>query len=236
MDSDLNFTEKVNQEKTKVPSRAKYPKLILENIFAFAPNRDTLGGTSYLLIHPLGNILVDCPFWSEENKDFCLSNGVKYLFVTNRDGISKHISHIKKELHCELIIQEQEAYLLPNLSPITFSEEYRLYDDCFGLWTCGYSPASACLYYGNYGGVLFSGRHLLPVGNDKISALKLKKTFHWLRQLRSVQKLCDRFSEKTLEYICPGANTGYLRGQGFMNKGYQKLMESNKNYLVSDNR
>lgn len=118
MDSDLNFTEKVNQEKTKVPTRAKYPKLILENIFAFAPNRDTLGGTSYLLIHPLGNILVDCPFWSEENKDFCLSHGVKYLFVTNRDGISKHISHIKKELHCELVIQEQEAYLLPNLVPL----------------------------------------------------------------------------------------------------------------------
>lgn len=221
MDSDLNFTE--NQEKTKVTIRSKYPKLILENIFAFAPNRDTLGGTSYLLIHPQGNILIDCPLWQEENKDFCLSYGVKYLFITNRNGISKHVSHIKKDLNCELIIQEQEAYLLPNLNPITFTQEYHIYEDCFGIWTCGYSPGSSCLYYSNNGGVLFSGRHLLPMGNDKIAPLKVKKTFHWLRQLRSVQLLCDRISGESLEYICPGANTGYLRGKGFISGGYEKI-------------
>lgn len=213
MDSPLNFIE--NQEKTKVTISSKYPKLILENIFAFAPSRDILGGTSYLLIHPQGNILIDCPLWQDDNRDFCLTNGVKYLFITNRNGISKHISKIKADLNCELIIQEQEAYLLPNLNPLTFSQEYPLFEDCYGIWTCGYSPGSSCLYYSNNGGVLFSGRHLLPIAHNKIAPLKVKKTFHWLRQLRSVRRLCDRLSSQGIQYICPGANTGYLRGKGY---------------------
>ena len=59
---------------------------ILDNIFAFAPNKDTLGGTAYLLIHPLGNILIDCPPWQELNRQFCLAQGeVKHLFFTSRN-------------------------------------------------------------------------------------------------------------------------------------------------------
>lgn len=204
--------------------RNPYPKLILDNIFVFAPNRQTLGGSSYFILHPLGNILVDCPFWDEHNRDFCLDKGgVKYIFITHRDGISKQISTIKNDLNCEIIIQEQEAYLLPNLNPISYSFEYFLFDNCYGLWTCGYSPGSACLYYDYLGGILFSGRHLLPVNQDKIAPLKLKKTFHWLRQKRSVKMLCDRTSSSKLKYICPGANTGYLRGRGFIDNGYEKL-------------
>lgn len=178
MNSNLNSTEKNNHQTNQTNPRYKSPKLILENIFAFSPNRDTLGGTSYLLIHPKGNILIDCPLWNEFNQKFCLEKGgVKYLFLTNRDGISKHISQIKKELDCDLIIQEQEGYLLPHQNPITFVQDYQIYDDCQLIWTSGYSPGSSCLYYDGNGGVLFSGRHLLPIGNNQVTALKLKKTF-----------------------------------------------------------
>lgn len=221
MNSNLNSTEKNNQETNQINPRYKSPKLILENIFAFSPNRDTLGGTSYLLIHPQGNILIDCPLWHEFNQEFFLEKGgVKYLFLTNRDGISKHIGEIKKNLNCDLIIQEQEAYLLPNQNPIIFVQNYQIYDDCQLIWTSGYSPGSSCLYYGGDGGVLFSGRHLLPTGNNQVTALKLKKTFHHPRQLSNLKLLCDRFCEDNLNYICPGANTGYLRGKGFIDNAY----------------
>jgi glyoxylase-like metal-dependent hydrolase (beta-lactamase superfamily II) len=30
------------------------------------------------------------------------------------------------------------------------------------FWTPGHSPGSSCLYYRKFGGVLFSGRHLVP--------------------------------------------------------------------------
>ena len=218
-----------SQAQPQTQRKSKYPRLILENIFSFAPNSDTLGGTAYLLIHPQGNILVDCPTWDEATFEFCQQQGgVKYLFLTNRDGISKKVRQIHQDLNCELIIQEQEGYLLPNLDPITFVKEHQIYDDCQLIWTCGYTPASSCLYLSQHQGLLFSGRHILPISPTEITALKLKKTFHWLRQLKSVQLLIDRFNEDNLTYILPGANTGYLRGQGYVDRAYNKLMTINQ--------
>jgi len=215
MTSINNFTEKP-QQSPKI-NNPKPPKLILNNIWAFPPNRDILGGTAYLLTTPQGNILVDCPAWHEDNLKFCQEKGgVKYLFVTNRDGISKHIAKFKNSLNCQLIIQEQEVYLLPNLDALSFGEEYDLSDSCQLIWTSGYSPGSSCLFYQENGGVLFSGRHLLPVKQDKIVPLRFKKTFHWRRQQLNTQLICDRFLPDKLKYICPGANTGYLRGQGYI--------------------
>ena len=203
---------------------SSYPRLILENIFAFAPNSNTLAGTSYLLIHPQGNILIDCPMWNESNLQFCQEKGgVKYLFITNRDAISKQARKICEDLNCELIIQEQEAYLLPNLNPITFSTDYQIYDDCQLIWTCGYTPASSCLYISQQKGLLFSGRHLLPISPTEITALKFRKTFHWRRQIKSVKLLIDRFDESNLRYILPGANTNYLKEKGYIDQAYDKV-------------
>lgn len=224
MNSSSNSTEKDSQKINPLQSKTKSPKSIFPHLFAFSPNRDTLGGTSYLLIHQQGNILIDAPPWHEFNYLFCQQQGgVKYLFFTHRDGISKQVKQIKTDLNCELIIQEQEAYLLPNLDLSTFAYEYSLNDNCTLLWTAGYSPGSACLYDSRNQGILFSGRHLLPMKEQQITPLRLKKTFHWWRQLQNVKKLCDRFSADNLNYICPASNTGYLRGKGYVNHAYQKL-------------
>jgi hypothetical protein len=55
--------------------------------------------------------------------------------------------------------------------------------------------------------------------------LRTAKTFHWFRQLRSIEALRDRYSHETLHYICPGANTGFLRGKGVIEQAYQGLLE-----------
>jgi hypothetical protein len=124
MNNSQNFTSDNNHSANVTVRSSKYPKLILKHIFAFAPNKDTLGGTSYLFIHPQGNILIDCPPWQESNQRFCEhQGGVKYLLITNRDGISKDVRQIQRDLNCELIVQEQESYLLPNLQPINFAQD-----------------------------------------------------------------------------------------------------------------
>jgi hypothetical protein len=55
--------------------------------------------------------------------------------------------------------------------------------------------------------------------------LRTAKNFHWFRQLQSVAALRDRFTGDTLHYICPGANTGFLRGKGVIDRAYQYLSE-----------
>jgi len=55
--------------------------------------------------------------------------------------------------------------------------------------------------------------------------LRTSKTFHWKRQIRSVKSLRDRFTPETLNYICPGANTGALRSQGVIDQAYHRLAQ-----------
>lgn len=203
----------------------KPPRKILDRIYAFPPNRDTLGGTAYLIIRKTGNILVDCPGWDTTQQSFVsefFPEGIRWLFITHREAMSQ-VRQLQSDLDCEVIVQEQEAYLLPDVAVTSFTEEITL-PEATGIWTCGYSPGSSCLYVPSQGGILFSGRHLLVDPNGNLAPLQSRKTFHWPRQVRNVKKLQNRFSPETLSYICPGANTGFLRGKGVVENGYENLM------------
>lgn len=203
---------------------AKQPRPVLDTIFAFPPNRDTLGGTSYLIVGNEGNILIDSPANDPSNLEFLRSHGgIRWLFLTHRGAIGK-TAQIQQALSCEVLIQEQEAYLLPGLTVTTFSQEFTLNSTAQVIWTSGHSPGSSCLYYNHLGGVLFSGRHLVPNPEGEPVAFRTTKTFHWPRQIKSVELLRERFAPETLQYICPGANTGFLRGKRVIDNAYQRLV------------
>lgn len=207
----------VSQQVSRAP---KLPQVIRNNIFAFPPNRDTFGGTAYLIVRNEGNILIDCPAWTDTYQQFLQSiGGVQWLFITHREAIGKAPA-IQKYFDCHLLIQEQEAYLLPKLPLTTFRQEYTLTPTTQVIWTPGHSPGSSCLYDDSIGGVLFSGRHLLPNAHGKPIPLRTPKTFHWRRQINSVELLLARFTPETLQYICPGANTGLLRGEKLIENAY----------------
>lgn len=198
---------------------------VIEQIYAFPPNRDTLGGTAYLIVHEAGNGLVDCPAWDDLTQAAIEQHGgIQWLFITHRGAIGQ-VKPIQSTFSCEVVIQEQEAYLLPNLNPTSFGQTVILNPNITALWTPGHSPGSACLYDDRHGGVLFTGRHLLPNQHGEPVPLRISKTFHWGRQLQSVQRLRDRFSRETLHYICPGANTGFLRGRRTIDCAYERLAQ-----------
>nr|WP_290226216.1 MBL fold metallo-hydrolase [Trichocoleus desertorum] len=211
-------------------SLSKQPRVVLDGqphtLYAFPPNRDTLGGTAYFIVGNDANILIDCPAWNEANLLFLQAQGsVRWLFITHRGGISKHVSEIQAALGCEIVVQEQEAYLLPGLNPTQFRETFTFYSEAQALWTPGHSPGSACLYHPAYGGVLFSGRHLIPSAQGEPVPLRIAKTFHWPRQLRSIRQLLEQFTPQTLNFICPGANTGFLRGDRAIAQAYDRLAQ-----------
>lgn len=206
-----------NLSNPSFPNRAggRPPTEILSDIWAFAPNRDTLGGTAYLILTSAGNILIDSPAWNDVNREFITDRGgTNWLAITHRGGIGKAAT-IATELGCKVIIQEQEAYLLPEIAATTFRDKFSINDSIHALWTPGHSPGSSCYYYPAHGGVLFTGRHLLPDASGAAVPLRTAKTFHWPRQLRSVAAVWQQFpSAQPLAQICPGANAGLLRGKG----------------------
>ena len=201
----------------------KPPRAVFENILAFPPNRDIFGGTAYLIVRNEGNILLDCPAWNEVNQKFLqASGGVRWLFITHRGGIGK-TPLLQTTFDCEVLIQEQEAYLLPGLRVTKFQRDFSISNNAQVIWTPGHSPGSSCLYYNIEGGVLFSGRHMLPNQLGEPVPLRTAKTFHWPRQIKSVQLLLELFTPETLQYICPGANTGFLRGKPVIDQAYLRL-------------
>ena len=209
---------------------AKKPRLVFDSIFAFPPNRQTLGATAYFILEKDSqdkaiNLLIDCPAWEESTQNFIQAQGgVRWLFLTHRGGMGQ-VSEIQDALDCEVVIQEQEAYLLPELSVTPFQHKFVFSQTSYALWTPGHSPGCACLYYSGHGGVLFTGRHLLPNQAGKPTPLRISKTFHWPRQLKSVQRLRDEFNPATLSYICPGANSGFLRGKRAIAHAYEQLQQ-----------
>jgi glyoxylase-like metal-dependent hydrolase (beta-lactamase superfamily II) len=153
-----------------ISSTVKLPRPVFDTVYAFSPNRDTLGGTAYLLVEETGNILVDCPSWEGANAEFLQTQGVRWLVITHRGGMGK-VREIQAALGCEVVVQEQEAYLLPGLAVTSFEQEFRFSESCYAFWTCGHSPGSACVYSTRQGGILFTGRHLLP---DRHAAASLQ--------------------------------------------------------------
>ena len=215
------------------PNRpSKQPHLVFEGlsrscphaIFAFPPNRDTLGGTAYLIVEKEGNLLIDCPAWDDSNQAFLQAQGgVRSLVITHRGGLGK-VREIQEAFHCNVIIQEQEAYLLPGLETTTFQTDLELTEQTRVIWTSGHSPGSSCVYHRPCK-ILFTGRHLIPDRTGNPVPLRTAKTFHWNRQIRHIQLLLDQFSPETLEVICPGASIGYLRGKHAIDHAYEKLAQ-----------
>lgn len=217
----------------------KLPRPVFDTVFAFPPNRDTMGGTAYLITTPStcdirdGNLLVDCPAWDEAHQNFLAEKGgIRWLFLTHRGSFGR-VKEIQTAFNCEVVLQEQEAYLLPGLQRTTFQHEFEFNLTCRAFWTPGFSPGSSCLYYKSDGGILFSGRHVLPNQQGEPMPLRISKTFHWRRQLQSIQRLVDEFSPDTLQFICPGANTGFLRGQRAIDRAYERLTQLDVDQLLS---
>ncbi|MBJ7899984.1 MAG: MBL fold metallo-hydrolase [Cyanobacteria bacterium RI_101] len=203
---------------------AKPPRLILPGLYRFPPNRDTLGGTAYFCLHPQGNLLIDAPPQTPETESLLLDQGgVRYLVLTQRDGAGPALGAWQKRFNFEIVVQEQEAYLLPQLRRVTFADQLTLAPELTLLWTPGYSPGALCLYDRRQGGVLFTGRHLTPDAQGQPQPLRSAKTFHWRRQLKSVAKLQAYFAQESLAYLCPGAYTGFLRGRDYISPALPAL-------------
>lgn len=208
---------------------AKVPQAVFETVFAFPPNRETLGGTAYLIVEQdaagqPANLLVDCPALNDSHQAFIESyGGVHTLFITHRGGMAQ-VRLFQEIFQAQVVIQEQEAYLLPEVAEKTlFHHQATLSPTSRVFWTPGHSPGAACLYHSRYGGILFTGRHLLPDRYGNPVPLRLAKTFHWPRQLRYGQQLLEAFTPQNLSYLCPGASTGFLRGEKKIAQAYQRL-------------
>lgn len=206
------------------------PRQVLENLWLFAPNRDTLGGSAWWLETPewegCAGLLIDCPGLNQANLAFLRERGPGRLVLTSRDGHGR-TRRFQEELQWPVSLQEQEAYLLPTVDGLEpFSFEQSLAPGYSLRWTPGPTPGSAVLLADrafNGSPLLFCGRLLSPVASGEARPLRTRRSFHWSRWLRSLEALGDWLPRSTPVALASGAGLGALRGEALIADVQQQL-------------
>jgi hypothetical protein len=218
------------------------PRQLMPGLWVFAPSRDSHGGTAWLL-HPPGGapLLIDCPGLTAANLAFLrgesdasplrqdrrdtAEGGPSGLVVlTSREGHGR-CRRLQQALEWPVLVQEQEAYLLPGVSPLrTFGEQEVVAEGLRLLWTPGPTPGSCVLHAAGEwaaaeGDVLFCGRLLVPTAPGQAAPLRTPRTFHWPRQLRSLKRLRQWLPAESPQWIASGAGLGALRGEKLIARG-----------------
>ncbi|MFM7435299.1 MAG: MBL fold metallo-hydrolase, partial [Vulcanococcus sp.] len=95
------------------------------------------------------------------------------------------------------------------------------------LWTPGPTPgASVLLAEGGALGeaaVLFCGRLLSPVAEGQAAPLRHRRSFHWGRWLRSLERLRGWLPPQRPLWLASGAGLGALRGEALIPHGWDLL-------------
>jgi len=195
------------------------PQPVQAGLWAFAPNRDCLGGTAWWLEHADGALLVDCPAFSAANLAFLRGRPPGQLLLTSREGHGRS-RRFQEALGWPVLVQEQEAYLLPGVQQLqTFDDELALSPDLRLLWTPGPTPGSCVLHAGGAVDVLFCGRLLSPTGPGAAAPLPTARSFHWGRWQRSLKKLKAWLPQGSPRWIASGAGLGALAGEKLIGPG-----------------
>ncbi len=198
-------------------------------LWLFAPNRETSGGSSWLVEAAAaglegqlpGDLLIDCPAWSQANLDWLAQRGGQGTIVlTGRDGHGR-CRRFQEALGWPVLVQEQEAYLLPGVRELAlFGADHGLAPGVRLLWTPGPSPG-ACVLHLAAGGLdgLFCGRLLQPLAPGLLAPLATARSFHWRRQLRSLERLRRWLPAGSPGWIACGGGLGALRGEKLVEGG-----------------
>lgn len=205
------------------------PRQVRPGLWLFPPNPDTHGGSAWLLETGGGDVLVDCPPDTEATQAFVqerASRGPGWLVLLGRDGHG-HCRRLREQLGWPLVVQEQEAYLLPGVEVRSFGADLQLQEGLHLYWTPGASPGGAVLHArgGVAGAVdgLFCGRLLVPQGPQRLAPLPSPRGFHWPRQRRSAAALAGRLPPGSPDWIATGAALGALRGEALVHDGARLL-------------
>ena len=213
------------------------PQPVRPGLWLFAPNRDSQGGSAWLYETPELDVLVDVPALSAANLSWLAERGRQrtgWIVLTGRQGHGR-CRALQTALGWPVLVQEQEAYLLPSLAERhSFGERHSLATGLELLWTPGPGPGSCVLHArgGPAGDGLFCGRLLVPLAPGQLAALRRPGTFHWPRQLQSLERLRQWLPTGSPDWIASGAALGALRGEKLLHGGADLLARLESAALV----
>ena len=191
------------------------PQQLKDGIWVFPPNNSCHGTRSWWLGCQPEPVLIDCPPVNEATIELLktFSSGREARIILTSREAHGAVSELQAELGWPILVQEQEAYLLPGINDLgTFAEEHITVSGLRLLWTPAPTPGSCVVYAPAPWNVLFCGRLLIPVKLNRLAAFRTRRTFHWSRQQKSLEKLCEWLPREPRPLLASGAGIQSVGG------------------------
>jgi glyoxylase-like metal-dependent hydrolase (beta-lactamase superfamily II) len=192
------------------------PEQIEENVYfcGFA-SRDSFGASSYLIVRPEGNVLMDSPrFASLLVERIEQMGGVRWMFLSHVDDIADH-AKFQRHFGCERIIHSRElrSSLAAIECKITGDEPQSLAPDLLAIPAPGHTRGHMVLLHRDK--FLFTGDHLWwsPERNG-LSASRSYCWYSWEQQ----QKSMERLLRYRFEWVLPGHGRRHHSSSTHMNQ------------------
>ena len=206
------------------------------NLWVFSPSRDSDGGSAWLLRTTAGRtVLLDVPLLEEAHLELLAQQPPGWIVLSHRQGHGR-CRRLQERLGWPVVVQEQEAYLLPTVpNRLTFAHQLELEPGLQLLWTPGPTPGSCCLHWCQQGrNVLFSGRLLWPRSDGGVELRQTPSTFHGPRQQRSLERLRTWLGVEQPAQIACAAGLGPLRGAKLVERGSEALQQASRRATAID--
>ncbi len=179
-----------------------YPELISDNVYfnGFA-SESSYGASSYLIVRPDGNVLIDSPrFAGPLVKRIEELGGVRLMFLTHRDDVADHrkwAGHFKAE---RVMHRDDIGPSLAGIERVLVGRDAaELEDDLLAIPTPGHTRGHTALLYSNR--YLFSGDHVWwSDAHKSLHASENVCWYSWPEQTRSMRLLLDY----QFEWVLPG--------------------------------
>jgi glyoxylase-like metal-dependent hydrolase (beta-lactamase superfamily II)/ferredoxin len=189
---------------------ASLPLSIADNVyFCGYASRNSYGASSYLIVRPEGNVLVDSPrFAGPLVRQLEQLGGVRWMFLSHVDDIADH-ARFHAHFGCERIFHAAEVGSRSrsgqNMEMIVEGEnEIRLTSDLTIIPTPGHTRGHQVLLHADK--FLFSGDHLWwSRALGRLNASRSYCWYSWEKQIESVRRL----SGYSFEWVLPGHGRRY---------------------------
>ena len=190
---------------------ASFPERIEDNVYfcGFASG-DSFGASSYLIVRPDGNILVDSPrFASRLARQIEQLGGVRWMFLSHIDDVADH-ARFRRHFGCDRIIHklEMRASLGDIERTIEGDDPIEIAPDLLAIPTPGHTRGHTVLLDRNR--FLFSGDHLWwSPERGRLSASPRYNWYSWPRQIESMERLLAY----DFEWVLPGHGRRHHAGK-----------------------
>jgi glyoxylase-like metal-dependent hydrolase (beta-lactamase superfamily II)/ferredoxin len=192
----IGAREKIDAAATE----AAFPDPIADDVyFCGYASRNSYGASSYLIVRPDGNILIDSPRFAQTLvRRIEELGGVSLMLFTHQDDVADH-EKFHQHFDCPRVIHRADSGAVQPERLLEGTDAAAVDHDVVAIPVPGHTRGHVVFLYRNK--FLFTGDHLAWSDNrNRLTAFRDVAWYSWTEQTNSMKRLLDyRF-----EWVLPG--------------------------------